>query len=327
MAGQGRLLFVVGEPGIGKTALLSEFLRRARERPDRPFTLCRGRCAEQYGAGEAYLPFLDAIGSLLMGRAAERTREMVRTYAPTWSLQLPSLFSGDAEALQRQTVGASRDRMLREMGDAVRGDGPGVPGGACWARTSTGPIPPAWTSCAIWPGASPTGASSSWSPCATPISRPRTPPCTAASSTFGPTARRSAWAACSASDIGAWLDATFAPHRFPAGLRASCSSAGPKGHPLFLGSLAQFLRDRGDIVWDGQAFALARPLYRGRRARPRERARHDPPQPRCPGRGRPHRPAARERSRPRLPLRGPRRPPRARRDPAAGARGPRDRPR
>jgi hypothetical protein len=57
---------------------------------------------------------------MLMGRAAERTREMVRTYAPTWSLQLPSLFTGDTEALQRRTVGAIRDRMLAEMVDCSR---------------------------------------------------------------------------------------------------------------------------------------------------------------------------------------------------------------
>src|SRR5262245_7668877 len=82
--GRGRLVLGTGAAGIGKTALVEEFVRRARQRQGRPFTLCRGRCAEQYGAGEAYLPFLDGLGALLRGRHAERTREILRTYAPTW---------------------------------------------------------------------------------------------------------------------------------------------------------------------------------------------------------------------------------------------------
>src|SRR5215831_15239045 len=59
MAGTGRLVFITGEPGIGKTSLSDEFLRRARSRYP-AVAIARGRCVEQYGTGEAYLPFLDA---------------------------------------------------------------------------------------------------------------------------------------------------------------------------------------------------------------------------------------------------------------------------
>ena len=54
--------FITGEPGIGKTSLSDEFLRRARSRYS-TLLISRGRCVEQYGTGEAYLPFLDAVGS------------------------------------------------------------------------------------------------------------------------------------------------------------------------------------------------------------------------------------------------------------------------
>ena len=62
--GGGRMIFITGEPGIGKTALSNAFLGHVRSRF--PFsTVCRGRCVEQYGAGEPYLPVLDALSNLL----------------------------------------------------------------------------------------------------------------------------------------------------------------------------------------------------------------------------------------------------------------------
>ena len=59
-------MFVTGEPGIGKTALVEAFSREIGG-GDAP-RIGRGQCVEQYGAGEAYLPVLEALGRL--GRAA-----------------------------------------------------------------------------------------------------------------------------------------------------------------------------------------------------------------------------------------------------------------
>src|SRR5262245_35339054 len=116
--GTGGMVFITGEPGIGKTALAEEFLRRARRQHS---ILCRGRCAEQYGTGEAYLPFLDALGALLTAPGREPIAAALRTYAPTWCLQFPAAFasSGAFEQLQRETIGATKERMLREMSDAL----------------------------------------------------------------------------------------------------------------------------------------------------------------------------------------------------------------
>ncbi|HEY0764409.1 MAG TPA: protein kinase [Pyrinomonadaceae bacterium] len=118
--GTGRVVFITGEPGIGKTSLSDEFLRRARRLQVAPL-ISRGRCVEQYGTGEAYLPFLDAMGELLQGPGRERIAAIMRTYAPTWCMELPTAFasSGSLEKLQQETIGATKERMMRELGDAL----------------------------------------------------------------------------------------------------------------------------------------------------------------------------------------------------------------
>src|SRR6185295_5039084 len=78
----------------------------------------RGQCLEQYGTGEAYLPILEAIGRLC--REHGQVVDVLRAYAPRWLLQMPSLVSAaDRELLSREVFGATRERMLREMGDAL----------------------------------------------------------------------------------------------------------------------------------------------------------------------------------------------------------------
>src|SRR4029079_4184646 len=59
-AGRGRLLCVTGEPGIGKTTLVEEFLRDLAVR-GRPHAAARGRCSERLAGAEAFLPVLEAI--------------------------------------------------------------------------------------------------------------------------------------------------------------------------------------------------------------------------------------------------------------------------
>ena len=95
-------------------------MRRSHEQYPGLF-LGRGRCVEQYGPGEAYLPFLDAIGALLSGSGRERIAAVLRSYAPTWCLQLPATLMSDRdlEHLQWETIGATKERMLREMGEAL----------------------------------------------------------------------------------------------------------------------------------------------------------------------------------------------------------------
>ena len=119
VAGQGSIVFLAGEPGIGKTALARAFMRRARSEPS--VSIGRGHCVEQYGAGEAYLPFLDALSRFIAGPGREHTLAAMRKAAPTWCLQVPAAIDTPEarDDVQRRAVGATPERMLRELMDGV----------------------------------------------------------------------------------------------------------------------------------------------------------------------------------------------------------------
>lgn len=114
--GERQIVFVTGEAGIGKTALVDTFVRSITS--DRSVRIGRGQCLEQYGTSEAYLPVLEAIGGLC--RDQPQVVDVLRTHAPMWLLQMPSLMSAsEREVLSREIFGATRERMLREMAEAL----------------------------------------------------------------------------------------------------------------------------------------------------------------------------------------------------------------
>jgi predicted ATPase len=116
--GARQLLFVTGEVGIGKTTLVRQFLDHLP--PAGPVWVGRGQCSEQVGPGEAYLPLLEALGRLGRAPGGAQLVAALRRAAPTWLVHLPMLVdASEVEALQRQVQGAGRDRMLRELVDAL----------------------------------------------------------------------------------------------------------------------------------------------------------------------------------------------------------------
>jgi predicted Ser/Thr protein kinase len=119
LEGHGTVALVSGDAGVGKTALLEAFVRRAQvAAPD--VLVGRGRCLEPFGAAEAYLPLLDLLDDLLAGPHAAFVRDTLVAAAPTWSLHLPAAqATGVLDALQRGSLGANKERMVRELGDAL----------------------------------------------------------------------------------------------------------------------------------------------------------------------------------------------------------------
>jgi hypothetical protein len=91
LQGERQLGFITGEAGIGKTTLVDAFV--AQLAGQTPLWIGHGQCIEQYGAGEAYLPLLEAPGQ--MGRTPEGPYlvRLLRQQAPSWLLQLPAFLS------------------------------------------------------------------------------------------------------------------------------------------------------------------------------------------------------------------------------------------
>ena len=118
LSGAGGVVFVTGERGIGKTALVGEMLRRVRASGS-GVTVVAGRCLERHGPGEALQPFLDAMGRLFgTSRGREHAVELVKTWAPTVGVLMPAALVPDPDgSLHRQTAGATRERLIRESGD------------------------------------------------------------------------------------------------------------------------------------------------------------------------------------------------------------------
>ena len=112
-SGRRAVVWVAGEPGIGKTTLIEHFVAGLGD-----IACARGQCVEHYGTGEPYLPVLEALAELC--RSDSAVPALLRAVAPTWLLQLPWLSTAEErDALRRELAGVSPDRMLREMGEVL----------------------------------------------------------------------------------------------------------------------------------------------------------------------------------------------------------------
>jgi DNA-binding winged helix-turn-helix (wHTH) protein/tetratricopeptide (TPR) repeat protein len=119
LTGEQQIVFITGEPGIGKTALAEEFRRQVAV-GEQSIRIARGQCIEGYGSKEPYGPMLDALGRLCRGPQAGPIVKNLSAEAPTWLAQLPGLLTlQHREVLQREILGATRERMVREIGDAL----------------------------------------------------------------------------------------------------------------------------------------------------------------------------------------------------------------
>jgi hypothetical protein len=115
LRGDRRVVFVTGEPGIGKTALIDPFLSQAAGAHE-GLRVGRGQCIEHHGTGEAYLPLLEALGGFARRAEGPALIPLLRRQAPTWLLQMPEfLEDAQLEVLSRRVYGATPERMAREL--------------------------------------------------------------------------------------------------------------------------------------------------------------------------------------------------------------------
>ena len=117
--GSRQFFFVCGEAGIGKTALIDDFLVRLRsEAPDT--RIYRGQSLEVTGESEAYQPLFDALDQGIRSTHGEELLEGLRLSAPSWLRQMPRLLTGEElQRLKRITAGTPPERQRRELVEAI----------------------------------------------------------------------------------------------------------------------------------------------------------------------------------------------------------------
>ena len=113
LTGERQIIFISGEAGIGKTALSEAFLSRTAALAQRTAT---AQCVASYREQEPYYPILEALGRLCSGTGNDEMVELLAKHAPTWLVQFPALVTpAQRGTLQREIIGATRGRMLREL--------------------------------------------------------------------------------------------------------------------------------------------------------------------------------------------------------------------
>jgi DNA-binding winged helix-turn-helix (wHTH) protein len=115
--GVRQIIFVSGEAGIGKTSLVEAFLN-ARLKQD--LQLAFGQSVERHETSEAYQPLLEALTRWGRQSDGKPLLAVLERHAPTWLAQLPSLLPPERlRQFERRTAGSTRDRMLRELTEAL----------------------------------------------------------------------------------------------------------------------------------------------------------------------------------------------------------------
>ncbi len=113
LAGRGmrQIVFLTGEAGIGKTALVEAFAGAIGGA-----CVARGQAIRTHYEQEPYYPVLEALGRT--GIAG--FRKALSAHAPAWQMRLPAMLSPqERERLSRELPGAATGRMLREIGELL----------------------------------------------------------------------------------------------------------------------------------------------------------------------------------------------------------------
>ncbi|MEO8194045.1 MAG: protein kinase [Gemmatimonadales bacterium] len=120
-AGRATMVCVSGEPGIGKTTLVEDFLSDLSRNSSH--LVARGRCSERLAGAEAYLPILDALEDMLKDDPGGAIGAALEQHAPSWRRQVAPYETGPAGS----AAAASQERLKRELAaflEDISGDKP-----------------------------------------------------------------------------------------------------------------------------------------------------------------------------------------------------------
>jgi predicted ATPase/DNA-binding winged helix-turn-helix (wHTH) protein len=113
--GERQVLFITGEAGIGKTALIDAFCREVCS--ESQIDIARGQSVEGFGGKEAYYPVMEALGQLCRQNGGEKNLRVLQQSAPSWHAQLASPPHADNSPIAASPVRS--ERVLKEICDAI----------------------------------------------------------------------------------------------------------------------------------------------------------------------------------------------------------------
>jgi len=113
-SGQPRIVFIAGESGIGKSALVHRFMDSLGA--DSTVLSLLGHCVESQGDIEPYYPVLDALARLIRSQADRGIADTLTSVSPGWAAQLAAAMPQQYRMTQQgPTSGTAGNRMLREI--------------------------------------------------------------------------------------------------------------------------------------------------------------------------------------------------------------------
>ncbi|HEX7968483.1 MAG TPA: AAA family ATPase, partial [Stellaceae bacterium] len=116
-SGRRQVVFVSGEPGIGKSALIDTFLDQLRT--GNVARIAQGQCLDHHGFGEPYLPLIEALTRLAGAADGAAVKTILAAQAPSWLAQMPALWTRAERAALEGRGRPTRERMLRELTLAI----------------------------------------------------------------------------------------------------------------------------------------------------------------------------------------------------------------
>ena len=124
-SGRRQIVFISGEPGIGKSSLADAFLEQVPT--SQTVKVAYGQCLDHHGVGEPYLPLIEALTRLAGGADGAAVKEILSTQAPSWLAQMPGLWTRSERSAFEARSRATRERMMRELTLAIEAIASDVP--------------------------------------------------------------------------------------------------------------------------------------------------------------------------------------------------------
>jgi DNA-binding winged helix-turn-helix (wHTH) protein len=114
--GQRRMVFITGDAGIGKTALVDAFCRQ--ESFPAPAAVARGQCVPGVGGKEEYYPVMEALGQLCASADGDLVCRVLSRIAPAWLSRLgrpAGTAAGDAQVPAQDRMPGDLCAALEEL--------------------------------------------------------------------------------------------------------------------------------------------------------------------------------------------------------------------